>query len=485
MKICILGLDGATPHLVFSDERLANIRRLMELGAYGKLQGVVPPGAVPGWTCLAASQDPGSLGLYGLHNRVQHSYSPPPIATPPAIQGSALWDQVAAAGRKSIVFAVPPNFPPRPVHGISLGCFLTPDPAAVEFSSPSALHKQIRKLVGDYAADIKRLDGQHKHSKDALRDQIFEMSRKHWEVVRWLLREQEWDYFQFVDIGLDRVQRLFWEDFDPKHPHYQPDSRYQNVIPDYHLWLDQQIGSVLDILESKTVLLLASSNGMERMDGGFAMNQWLLEQGLLVLSRSPGAGSSGFDRLSVDWAHTLVWSGEGPYAPLYFNLAGREPNGIVPAAEYESFRNQIKSRLESLTDTTGRPLPIQVFRPDEAYRHTHNCAPDLLVQLGEGCWSSLGSIGYPSLYVRDMVEGCQPGGAGLFVLTSPNCPLSGEYEGAHLLDVAPTVLDLAGYEIPSSMEGRSLIAGMEKKGESSGLDSDQIIMDRLAGLGYV
>jgi len=30
------------------------------------------------------------------------------------------------------------------------------------------------------------------------------MTRKQWQVVRWLLTEQEWDYFHFVDIGLDR-----------------------------------------------------------------------------------------------------------------------------------------------------------------------------------------------------------------------------------------------------------------------------------------
>ncbi len=479
MKICILGLDGGTSQLMFSDERLANIRRLMELGAYGQLQGVLPPGAVPGWTCLAASQDPGSLGLYGLRNRPHFSYSPPVTATPPAIHGAALWDQVAAANRKSIVFAVAPNFPPRPVHGISLGCFLTADSAA-DFSFPPDLQNDIRKLVGNYATDIQHpVDPQ----KDELRDQIFEMSRKQWEVVRWLLREQEWDYFHFVDIGLDRVQRIFWEDFDPQHPRYQPGSAYRSVIPDYYLWLDQQIGSVLELLDSETVLLLGSTNGMQRLDGGFAINQWLLEQGLLALSRPPAVGITDFDQLSVDWTRTKAWSGDGPCAPIYFNVEGREPNGTIPAPEYERFRNQIKASLESLRDGNG--LRIQVFRPDEIYRQTRNYAPDLLVQLGEGRWSSVGSVGHPALDVPDMLAGCHPCGPGVFVLSSPNCPLAGEYEGAHVLDLAPTLLDLAGYEIPSSMQGRSLVAGMEKKGGSSGSESDQIIMDRLAGLGYV
>ena len=75
-------------------------------------------------------------------------------------------------------------------------------------------------------------------------------------------------------------------------------------------------------------------------------------------------------------------------------------------------------------------------------------------------------------------------GRGLFLLAAPNCPIGGEYEGARVLDLVPTLLDLAGYEIPSSMQGRSLVAGMEKRVPTEE-DHEKIIYDRLAGLGYV
>jgi arylsulfatase A-like enzyme len=76
----------------------------------------------------------------------------------------------------------------------------------------------------------------------------------------------------------------------------------------------------------------------------------------------------------------------------------------------------------------------------------------------------------------------------MFILIAPNCPLSGEYEGARLLDIAPTLLDLAGYKIPENMQGRSLVAGMEKKsfdGDSGDNEAQKTIHDRLSGLGYV
>lgn len=63
MKICVLGLDCAAPEIIFGDERLTNIRRLMDAGVYGRLESVIPPITVPAWMCMVTSQDPGSLGV--------------------------------------------------------------------------------------------------------------------------------------------------------------------------------------------------------------------------------------------------------------------------------------------------------------------------------------------------------------------------------------------------------------------------------------
>ena len=56
MKICVLGLDCAAPEVIFGDERLVNLRRLMDLGVYGRLESVVPPITVPAWMCMAPAR---------------------------------------------------------------------------------------------------------------------------------------------------------------------------------------------------------------------------------------------------------------------------------------------------------------------------------------------------------------------------------------------------------------------------------------------
>ena len=66
MKTLVIGLDSAAPEILFADERLTNIRRLMEAGCYGRLETVIPPITVPAWMCMSTSQDPGSLGRVRL-----------------------------------------------------------------------------------------------------------------------------------------------------------------------------------------------------------------------------------------------------------------------------------------------------------------------------------------------------------------------------------------------------------------------------------
>ena len=265
----------------------------MDLGLYGRLESVVPPITVPAWMCMTTSQDPGSLGVYGFRNRTDYSYEKLAFANSNSIKAHAIWDQLAREGKKSIIVGVPPNFPPRRINGISVGCFLTPDTTKDEFTHPPQIKAKINEVVGDYPVDVTNF---RTSRKDWLRDEIFAMSRKQWQVVKWLLKEQEWDYFHYVDIGLDRVHHGFWNYFDKKHVQYEPGNPYESVIPDYYLWLDEQIGSVMEMLDQDTVLLVVSDHGAQPLDGGIAINEWLINEGLLVLNKprktSPPSTSS-------------------------------------------------------------------------------------------------------------------------------------------------------------------------------------------------
>jgi predicted AlkP superfamily phosphohydrolase/phosphomutase len=207
------------------------------------------------------------------------------------------------------------------------------------------------------------------------------------------------------------------------------------------------------------VVLVVSDHGAQRLDGGFCVNEWLVREGLLVLKEHPSQPTP-FSPKLVDWSRTRAWSEGGYYARVFFNVQGREPEGVIPADGYEDFLSEMRARLEALPDDTGKPMGTLVFRPREVYREVRNVAPDLIAHFGGLYWRSIGGVGYKALHVQENDTGpddCNHAQFGAFLLAAPGTATPrGEVEGMRLLDIAPTLLDLAGLEIPAAMQGRSL-----------------------------
>jgi predicted AlkP superfamily phosphohydrolase/phosphomutase len=487
MKILVIGLDCAAPELLFGDERLTNLRRLMDRGCYGRLESVIPPITIPAWQCMVTSQDPGSLGVYGFRNRADHSYSRLEIVNSRSFKAMTMWDHLALQGKKSVIIGVPPSFPPRRINGICVGCFMTPS-VDDEYTHPPEVKDEIRALVGEYMVDVK---GFRTDDKEWLRDRIFEMSRQQFTVVRHYLQHAEWEYFHFVNIALDRIHHGFWKYMDPEHPDYEAGNPYESVIPDFYRHLDEEIGRVLELLDEDTAVLVVSDHGAQALKGGFCVNEWLVEQGLLVLENYP-AEVTPFGKLNVDWSRTKVWSEGGYYARVFLNVKGREPEGLIEPEDYERFRAEMKLKFEATTDADGVPIGTLVFYPEEIYKQVRNVAPDLVVHFGGLDWRSIGGVGYQGrIHLRENDSGpddCNHAQFGAFVIAAPNVPELGELTGAKLLDIAPTLMEVAGYEIPDDFQGRSLFGGSlaaTTGGSGVSAEGEELIRQRLSGLGYI
>lgn len=74
-----------------------------------------------------------------------------------------------------------------------------------------------------------------------------------------------------------------------------------------------------------------------------------------------------------------------------------------------------------------------------------------------------------------------------FILAAASCPFSGKVEGADLLDIARTLLELGGYDVPPSTQGRSLVAeaGDGPHGPALYEAEEELVRQRLSGLGYI
>ena len=165
-----------------------------------------------------------------------------------------------------------------------------------------------------------------------------------------------------------------------------------------------------------------------------------------------------FQKLAVNWDKTTAWSEGGYYARVFLNVKGREPKGTIAPSDCEKVRDDLKARLEATQDDRGMPLGTLVFKPEEIYAAVRNVAPDLIAHFGELFWRSIGGVGYPSIHVQENDTGpdaCNHAQFGAFILSSPASSARGELQGVRLLDIAPTLCRLGGYETPASMQGRA------------------------------
>jgi predicted AlkP superfamily phosphohydrolase/phosphomutase len=453
----LIGLDCAEPSLVLERWRgeLPTLAGLMDRGASGRLTSVIPPITVPAWSCMMASKTPGDLGVYGFRNRSDHTYDGGFIATSTAIEEPRLWDLVTRAGGSSIVLSVPGTYPPRPLRGVMVSCFLTPSLES-KYTYPAGLRDEIAEVVGEYLFDAKDF---RTEDKDHLLRQVYEMTDRRFRLAEHLLATRPWQLFAMVEMGPDRMHHGFWKFMDPEHRKHESGNRYADAILAYHRHLDGLVARLLGHADDDTVVFVLSDHGAKRLDGGIRINEWLRREGLLATLREPAEVTS-VKEVGIDWPRTTAWGEGGYYARVFLNVKGREPEGVVEPAEYEAVRDDLARRIAAIPDDAGNPIPTAVYKPEELYEDPKGVPPDLIVVFGDLYWRSVGTVGGDE-GIQTLENDTGPDDAnhaqdGLYIAAGPGIA-AGARTDAHLLDVAPTVLELLGLDVPATMRGRSLL----------------------------
>jgi predicted AlkP superfamily phosphohydrolase/phosphomutase len=459
-RVAVIGLDCAEPSLVFDRwaDRLPNLARLRRRGVYGDLESVIPAITVPAWSCMTTGRDPGALGIYGFRNRDGYSYSGLRVPTAADVRPPRVWDLLAGHGKHVTLLGVPQTFPPPAVNGEVVASFLAPNTDA-EYTHPASLAAEIRDWVGDYMLDVK---GFRTDDKAWLLEQIHEMTRKRFEVARRLLDTRPWDFFMMVEMGVDRIHHGFWKDLDPAHPRHDPESPFKDAILEYYEYVDGEIGTLLERFDEDTHVLVVSDHGAQTMQGGICINEWLIREGYLVLEEEPDLsdGPVRLEKASVDWSRTRAWGEGGYYGRVFLNVRGREEHGAVDPGEYEAVRDELAGKLAALGDARGEPIGTRCFRPEELYPEVEGLPPDLLVYFGDLRWRSVGSIGWDAIHVVENDTGPDDANhaqQGMFLYADPKRDLGGRrLDGLHLLQIAPTVLELFGLDAPFEMQRESI-----------------------------
>lgn len=460
-KVAVIGLDCAEPSLVFDKwiDYLPNIRRLMQSGTYGELTSCMPPITVPAWSCMASSKDPGTLGIYGFRNRADHTYEKLSIATSMAVKEPRIWDILSTKGKHCIVVGVPGTYPiTRPINGCMITSFLTPDTndPKIHWTHPVTLRKEVNELVGEYLVDVK---GFRTDDKKWLLEQIYLMTEKRFKVIRYLLKTKPWDLFWSVEMGVDRIHHGFWSCMDPSHHAHIPNNSFKNAIFEYYQYIDREIGETMECMDLEaTAVWVVSDHGCKTMVGGCLFNQWLINEGYLHF-KVPPKPKQKLDVKDVDWSKTTAWGDGGYYGRLFINLKGREPNGQVDPANYESFRDELARKIEAIKDDKGVLMGNKCYKPEKIYAKVNGVAPDLVVIFGDLRWRSVGMVGSESIYTFENDTGPDDANhaqQGMYIVTHPSLPAKGRVNGPTLYDVTPTILTQLQVPVPLDMRGKPL-----------------------------
>ncbi|GAC1476672.1 MAG: alkaline phosphatase family protein [Ktedonobacterales bacterium] len=459
-RVLVIGLDCAAPELVFERwrDQLPTLARLMDEGVYGRLESCIPPITVPAWMSMLTSKDPGQLGIYGFRNRLEHNYRETAVANSTYIKERVVYEVLGQYGKHVVMVGIPCTYPPRPVNGEMVTCFLTPSLQS-PFTFPAALREEVLALVPDYMFDVRDF---RTTDKEYLLQQIYQMTDRRFTLVRHLMDTRAWDFCMFVEMGTDRIHHGLWKYMDPEHRKHPGATPLLHAIRDYYRYLDGQIASLLQRVGDETTVIVVSDHGAKRMDGGICLNEWLLREGYLVL-RTPAQGVVPLEQADVDWERTRAWGAGGYYGRVFLNVRGREPQGCVAPEEYEGLRAEIAAKLEALGDEQGRPIGTRVALPEATYRSVRNIAPDLIVLFGDLLWRSVGTLGHNAIHTFENDTGPDDANHaqfGMFIMRDTRLPLHGEVPARQLMDIAPTILEAFDLPIPPDMRGTPLQAAL-------------------------
>jgi len=454
-KVFVFGIDGASPELVFDAwlEDLPNIRKLISSGIHGKLNSTIPPITILAWNSMFSGKDPSQIGLFGYTFLDQEGKSQ--IVNSTHVKTPLIWDMLGSAGKRTVSLFVPLTYPVRPINGCMVSDFLTPGINS-NCAYPSSLKEKIKELGNsDIFFDVAvGLAGHKGLELGVLADRTIEMTNMQLALSKNLLITQPWDLFITVMIGSDRLQHMAWNHFDEHHRKFVPHSTFKDVLKKYYIHLDKKLGEMISLLDEDTTIIVASDHGMVRQEGKININDWLMENGYLILKQefqekikqnALQGKKTKFDASGIDWEQTTAYGSGAYHARIYIN---KKKTG----KEYGKVRDRLAQQMKQIRSDTSKELKTIVYTAEEVYADPHvpEC-PDLTVYFDELRWASNPDFGNKGLHSWDTAMGADSAGhspQGCFIISGKNIRHHPQQQVANIAQMAPTILTLLGVKIP-------------------------------------
>ena len=484
-RILIIGLDAATLDLVepwASEGRLPVLAGLMKEGTSCPFLSTPNMHSASAWTSILSGLNPGRHGLYVFSDR-DFATGKVEFFNGGDRTGELITQHLARHGLSSGLMNVPMTYPAASCGpGYTVSGLDAPSLNEKAFY-PEDLRAELFSKFPDYNFSPTGLG-------DLMRAGRVRDSMNRWlalietqtAAAEYLLEARPADFFMTVFTASDWGGHNLW-------PASGSEAGNDDALLLIYQALDGAIGRLLERCDQHTHVFVISDHGMGPHTGAsYHITDWLEAAGFLVRKRGAsstnligfardaarralpgfvkeslkaGIGSDRVKRMqsmekdtfysSIDWERTTAYSEPGRHV-ININLAGRNLGGIVPAADYDTVRDEVIGRLTEWTDPKGRRAVDHVVKREEVYKGPFaERASDLYVY-----WNPEADFGDPPGEVK--ARGFWWKGDhrrhGLLICKGPAVRACATIEPPVVYDLAPTVMHLAGLPAPDGLDGR-------------------------------
>ena len=435
-RVVVISIDGV-PHS-FLQARIAagalpNFKKLLEHGSLHRMNSVQPCVSSVAWASYMTGKNPGKHNIFGFIEKKPGTLETF-VPTSVNLASPTIWEIMSRAGKKVCVINVPGTFPPRPVNGMMVGCFLGTQLENIAYP---------KKVGAELKALGYKIDARAALARENLERFITECNQvlaKRAKILLHYWAQAPWDFFQCHIMETDRLNHFLWEQVEKNEP------RYLRVFAEFYQRVDAVIGEVVRCINPETELIILSDHGFCAVKKEIYLNRYLAEAGLLKFNIS--SPRSLRDLHADSLAYSLI------PGRVFINLEGREPHGTVSPARYEWAREKISTMLLSLKDTDGAPIIREVVKRENIFHGAHLAAAADLLAIPHDGYDLKGDVTKAFLGEKTALVGMHTFDDALFYIRRPQVKLG--QNKFWIGDVAPTILQLMQLPIPADMDGVAL-----------------------------
>jgi len=440
-RIVFIGLDGMPftfMQRLIAEGRAPNAERLARQGSLLRMDSTWPWVSSVAWSSMMTGVNPAKHNIFGFIDRDPATYKQF-IPTSQNMRARTLWEVLSDAGKRVIVVNVPVTYPPRPVNGVLVGCFLSPSLEKAVY--PSSYLPTLQSLGYIVDADPWKA----RESKDLALQEVNSVLDARIRTLFHMLDHEQWDYLHVHVMETDRLHHFLWQQMEEGHPTYAP------AFYDFYRRIDDMLGELAGRLDENTTLVWMADHGFCTIKKEVYVNRWLMDNGWLHLRNVPPDRKKGLDEIDPRSVAYSLDPGR-----VFIRVQGREKEGSVPpGAAYEALRDEIAAAALELADPdSGERIFQAAFRREELYHGPYlEQAADLILAPYDG-YDPKGPLYKEELTFKgDELVGMHTHDDAMLYVGGQAIPQS----RFSVLNVMPTLLDLMGVSPPPGLDGQSLL----------------------------